>query len=102
MEIWRHDTEGHYTAAYATNLDTFKIAHFVADTRDLVELHTCLGIGQSMHREEPVDIPIRPGRVTFTSGSIHRHEIECDTANFEAVAESLHAGIRWHIRRNML
>lgn len=95
MEIWRHDTAGRYTAAYATDLDTFKIAHFVADTPHL-------GIGQGMHREEAVDIRIRPGQIMFTSGSIHRHEIRCDTTDFEAVAEALHAGIRWHIRRNML
>ena len=102
MEIWKHDTEGHYTAAYATNLDTFKIAHFVADTPNLAELYSYLGIGQGLHREEPVGIHIRPGQITFTSGSIHKHEIRCDTTDFEAVAEALRAGIRWHIRRNML
>lgn len=102
MEIWRHDTAGHYTAAYATNLDTFKIAHFVADTPNLAELHSYLGIGQGMHSEGNVDTLIRPGQVTFTSGSIHKHEIRCDTTYFEAAAEALHAGIRWHIRRNML
>lgn len=102
MEIWRHDTAGHYTAAYATDLDRFKIARFVADTPNLVELHSYLGIGQGMHSRLPVDIRVRPGQITFTSGSIHKHEIRCDTSDFEAVAEALHEGIRWHIRRNML
>lgn len=102
MEIWRHDTAGHYTAAYATNLDIFEIAHFVVDTTDLVELHSYLGIGQGMHTEAPVDIRVRPGQIAFTSGSIHEHTIECDTTDFEAVVEALRAGIRWHIRRNML
>lgn len=55
-----------------------------------------------MHREEAVDIRIRPGQITSTSGSIHRHEVRCDTTDFGAVAEALHTGIRWHIRRNML
>ena len=87
MKIRKHDTKGRYAAAYATNLDVFKIAHFVADTRNPVEA---------------VAIRVTPGRVEFVSGSTHKHAIECDAADFEAVAGALHAGIRWHIRRNML
>lgn len=102
MEIWRHDTAGHYTAAYATNLDVSKIARFIANATDLVELHSYLGIGQGMHTEAPVGIRVRPGQITFTSSSIHEHTIECDTTDSGAVAEALRAGIRWHIRRNML
>jgi len=72
------------------------------ETRHGRPLHRYLGIGQGMHREEAVDIRIRPGQITSTSGSIHRHEVRCDTTDFGAVAEALHTGIRWHIRRNML
>lgn len=99
MEIWRHNTAGHYTAAYAT---ISKIAHFIVDTTDLVELYSYLGIGQGVYTEVPVDIRVRPGQITFTSDSIRKHTIECDTTDFEAVAEALCAGVRWHIRRNML
>ena len=102
MKIRKHDTKGRYAAAYATNLDVFKIAHFVADTRNPVELTSYLGIGQGLHRVEAVAIRVTPGRVEFVSGSTHKHAIECDAADFEAVAGALHAGIRWHIRRNML
>lgn len=97
MEIWKHDT-----AAYATNLDVFRIAHFVTDTPALVQLASYLGIGEGMHREPPAAPLITPGQVEFISDSIHKHVIECDTTDFGAVAEALRAGIRWHIRRNML
>lgn len=58
------------------------------------ELHSYLEIGQGMHREEAVDIRTRPGQITFTSGSTHRHEVRCDTTDFEAVAEAPHTRIR--------
>lgn len=91
-EGWRHGTAGRYTAACATDLGTFEIAPFVAVTPG--ELHSYLGIGQGMHREEAVDSRTRPGQITFTSGSIHRHEVRCDTTDFGAVAEALHTRIR--------
>ena len=102
VEIWSHDTEGHYTAAYATDLDTFKIAHFVADTQKFTKLSAYLGIGEGLNREEPVAITVTPGRIESTSCSIHKNTIECDTTDFEGIAEALHEGIRGHIRRNML
>lgn len=43
-----------------------------------------------------------PGGTRRDPGSVNIRTIGCDTTDSEAVAEALHAGIRWHIRRNML
>ena len=100
MEIWNFDA-GKYCAMYANSNRTYELARVIASTADLTELHCYLSIGEGVHVRPPVDIHVTPGRIVFTSCSVHTHTIDCDTTDAGAVADTLHAGIRWHLWRDM-
>lgn len=86
---------------HANSNHTYELARTIASTADLTELDCYLSIGEGVHVRPPVDIHVTPGRIMFTSSSIHTHMIDCDTTDAEAVADALHAGIRWHLWRSV-